>query len=123
LGGNPEKAWFHSLRGDWKNTYWHKTANQAYHFWFYIAAPFFDGDVFARAAVWYHDPQWKWKKIDFTDVNAAPEDPTGTSIQDFLLGLKGVELGDLLKMDYDSHTDLYDKKYYPYPTIKVDLAA
>lgn len=45
-----DAEWVHSLRGDWNEKYWDKTANQAYHFWGILAITFFDGAAMGNLA-------------------------------------------------------------------------
>ncbi len=47
--------WIHSRRGDWNIKYWDKTANQAYHFWFFVAVGAFDGSAQSNVANIYHE--------------------------------------------------------------------
>ena len=54
------------------------TANQAYHFWFYVAVTVWNGPLVANAGNAYHELQ---------------KNQGGRSIQDFALGAAGIGLG------------------------------
>lgn len=106
-------GWTHSLRGDWKKIYWDKTANQAYHFWYFASVAFFDTSAWAHTANIVHDNPLHFifpgsvMNYDFigSDPNIAPPYVThwngkkeaGISLPDFRLALKGIQLGDELK--------------------------
>lgn len=96
--GDKNLVWVHSERGDWRKEYWDKTANQAYHFWFYVAIEYFDefGRGFAEFGNFYHDPFFEWEDIDYEDPGTPPPDK-GKTNQDYDLGLKGIELGHIKK--------------------------
>ena len=98
---NRGDTWIHSLRGDWKQSYWDKTANQGYHFWFYVALSYMDGSGVAHSANVYHEflenfdnPDERMKSFDYIN---SPEDEApprnGKSWPDFWLGIKGIDLG------------------------------
>jgi hypothetical protein len=92
--------WTHSLRGDWNTKYWDKTANQAYHFWFYAAVTFFDGMDYALIANGYHE-RGKVTNYDFVgslEYEAPP--PWNVSSQpDRDLAYQGMALGWNLRND------------------------
>lgn len=90
------KSWVHSLRGDWNKQYWDKTANQAYHFWFYVAVSYFDGGNWASIANIAHDGSGQ-ENYDFISSaeNEAPP-PSGISKPDYDLGIQGIILGSKL---------------------------
>jgi len=90
--------WVHSLRGDWKTTYWDKTANQAYHFWFYAAVTFFDGAGYAIAGNEFHDhvPVTKYDFINSPEWEAPPH-PRQSTVPDRALGYAAIRLGSRLR--------------------------
>lgn len=91
----------HSERGDWHPEYFDGTANQAYHFWYYVSTTFFDSEDVSVVANVFHDPYFlecvlgedleKLSEIPILKLfhNIAPQ----TSKEDYHLGLKGIELG------------------------------
>ena len=90
--------WIHSLRGDWSEKYWDKTANQPYHFWGLLAITFFDGGVMGDIANWQHDRNYLWQQqedydFSYSDPNIAPP-PSGVSKPDYDLSLRAISLGD-----------------------------
>jgi hypothetical protein len=93
--------WTHSLRGDWKKNYWDKTANQAYHFWFYAAVAFFDGTDFALIGNAYHD-KGEVTSYDFigSQENEAPPPWNVSSQPDKDLAYQGVALGYTLRNEH-----------------------
>jgi RHS repeat-associated protein len=96
----PGQPWIHSLRGDWNKNYWDKTANQAYHFWFYVATTYFDGGTWANLANFVHDG-FGWENYDYISSreNEAPP-PSGKSKPDYDLAIQGMLLGsELVKED------------------------
>jgi RHS repeat-associated protein len=102
-GAGEEGTWIHSLRGDWSEKYWDKTANQAYHFWGLLAITFFDGYFFGDTANWQHDGNYLWQQqenYDFShsDPNKAPP-PSGISKPDYDLSLRAISLGDQLRRE------------------------
>lgn len=88
-----EDTWTHSLRGDWSPKFWDKTANQAYHFWFYVAVTYFDGSSWANLANLVHDGSFQ-EDYDYvySPENIAPP-PSGRSKPDYDLALEGMILG------------------------------
>jgi len=91
-------TWIHSLRGDWREDYWDKTANQGYHFWFLASVAFFEGPAWSLAANLYHDSPACWEDYDF--IHSPEDEPppgSGCSFPDFLLGLKGLSFGSALR--------------------------
>jgi hypothetical protein len=95
--------WIHSLRGDWSTKYWDKTANQVYHFWFYVAVTFFDGMPFAVLANNNHDPQDRVTTYDFSNSpeGEAPPPYNVPSQPDRDLAIQGMNLGRLLTFEYN----------------------
>jgi hypothetical protein len=117
-GGGEYGQWIHSRRGDWNEKYWDKTANQAYHFWFYAAVAFFDGSGWAATGNIVHDsPPWdNYNYITSPDDEAPPS--RGRSKADYDLGLQGMYLGEDLRMasiiqditgDCDPFSEIYLK--------------
>lgn len=98
-GAGERGIWIHSLRGDWSEKYWDKTANQAYHFWFYVAVTFFDGAGYGIAGNEFHDhllvtnydfinsPEWE-----------VPPHPRQSTNPDRALGYAGMRLGSSLRL-------------------------
>jgi RHS repeat-associated protein len=95
--------WIHSLRGDWNTKYWDKTANQAYHFWFYVAVTFFDGRGWAELANNIHDGG-NVTTYDFSGSleGQAPPPPNVSSQPDRNLAFQGMDLGETLRTEYDN---------------------
>jgi RHS repeat-associated protein len=98
--------WIHSLRGDWNTKYWDKTANQAYHFWFYTAVTLFDGKGFAMAANFEHDNPlglFGYKITDYDFIGSAEDEPPPPwmvpSWPDWDLAGQGIDLGSKLVTD------------------------
>jgi hypothetical protein len=96
------EPWIHSLRGDWNTKYWDKTANQAYHFWFYVAVTFFDDSLFASYANFYHDNPYRVATYDFSGSaeNEAPPTPNMSTQPDRNLAFAGIDLGHRLGREY-----------------------
>lgn len=109
-----EQNFFHG-QGSWSNRYYDYTDNQMYHFWFYVAVSFFDGALMSAAGNFIHDPA--------SDVyinaggnllqiaHASPwitEEGGGESMQDYLLGKRGVELGFQIRWDVLSPSEVGD---------------
>jgi hypothetical protein len=84
----------YSERGDWRAEYWDHTANQAYHFWFYVGVAFFDDEPLSLYGNNEHDPEDKWE-----DSSNAPTQ-AGITKPDWNLGVAGARLGSLLRQDY-----------------------
>ncbi len=119
--------WTYSLRGDWNPSYWDKTANQAYHFWFSVAVTFFDGDIFAFIANEYHD-RGEQTTYDFINSNPtqAPPPYNVSSRPDKNLSIKGMELGHILKsysilQKLSCHAFPYDKAFNIEDWIRANL--
>lgn len=95
--------WTHSLRGDWSKKYWDKTANQAYHFWFYVAVTFFDGRGLAEFANNYHDNPFSLTNYDFSgsQEGEAPPPYNVPSRPDRDLAFQGMALAEILRSEYD----------------------
>lgn len=66
--------------GGWRDVYKDYTGNQAYHFWYYVAVAYFDGNATAMVGNIWHELTGG-----------------GRSIADYYLGVKGRELGYGLK--------------------------
>ncbi len=92
--------WIDSKRGDWKEEYWDKTANQAFHFWFYVALTYDEDLSIARFANWYHDNPNDWEEINFLDDSPPP--PSGATREDWNLSNVGMELGQILRADWNA---------------------
>jgi RHS repeat-associated protein len=103
-GGGEYGKWIHSLRGDWSEKYWDKTANQAYHFWGLLAITYFDGGYTGDLANWDHDGEHllgqQQENYDFShsDPNVAPP-PSGISKPDYDLSVQAIRLGDRLRLE------------------------
>jgi hypothetical protein len=91
--------WVHSRRGDWKVKYWDKTANQAFHFWFYAAVSFFDGAGYATAGNEFHDrlPVTNYDFINSPEWEVPPH-PRQSTNPDRALGYAGMRLGSNLRL-------------------------
>lgn len=91
----------HSEIGDWNPQYWDGTANQAYHFWYYVATTFYNGDDWGWWGNVVHDPYFLEcmlgddleKLKDIPILNFAHQLAKGTSHEDYSLSLQGIELG------------------------------
>ena len=98
---NCEGKWVHSLIGDWNEKYWDKTANQAYHFWFYVAVTVFDGRAWAELANNVHDREDQLTNYDF--IYSKPTEPPPLSNvpshPDRDLAFQGMDLGGELSND------------------------
>jgi len=102
--------------GDWNPNYFDGTANQAYHFWYFAASDYYDGDLLPFVGNLVHDPyfleagcgedliggdgkinlrnlSWFWNPF----LRKWPDKVTGTSHEDFMLSLKGMEFGAFLR--------------------------
>ncbi len=92
--------WVHSLRGDWRNEYWDKTANQAYHFWFFAAVAFFDGPHMTVGGNVFHDAP-PFTSYDFieSDEYEAPPIPSQSTFPDFRLSNAALRLGSILQFE------------------------
>ena len=112
----------HSERGDWNPKYWDGTANQAYHFWYYVATTFYNGDDWGWWANVIHDPYFlectlgddleKLKNIPI--LNLAHQLAAGASHEDYSLSLQGIELGaDLWWADEVFSNGNYDVTLFP----------
>jgi RHS repeat-associated protein len=117
--GGGEGVWIHSLRGDWNEAYWDKTANQAFHFWFYAAVAFFDGSAWGGLGNVVHDPPINRPAYDYIH---SPEDesppPSGNSKPDYDLGVKGIELGSKMRKEYlDFYLSFGDCPWFPIPAL------
>ncbi|NJM40497.1 MAG: RHS repeat-associated core domain-containing protein [Anaerolineae bacterium] len=81
--------------GDWNPAYFDTTANQAYHFWFYAAVAYYEGEGFALAGNFSHDgvayPRSliDWITGDYLIINNENGNP-GISSPDLYLGHEGV---------------------------------
>ncbi|MGB9774903.1 MAG: hypothetical protein ACPL4I_12975, partial [Bacteroidota bacterium] len=97
LGENAFKG-----RGTWRDTYWDGTNNQMFHFWYYVAVEYFEGDIVANAANICHE----------SPLTIGPCGGGGVSIQDYNLSLAGMDLGHHLWVY--SHQNQFPH-YLPYP--------
>jgi RHS repeat-associated protein len=98
--GGKKSVWVHSRRGDWNINYWDKTANQAYHFWFFVAVGAFDGAIHSNGGNIYHEifQQHALKEWQTTEeiINLGDgEAPRwrGVSEPDWNLSMAGIRLG------------------------------
>jgi RHS repeat-associated protein len=105
----------------WKSEYTDKATadqgknNQMFHFWFYVAASYFDGPSTASVANQVHEipiyqgtiPGIILGFISPILVNGG----NGTSKQDYDLGERGVELG--YGLNYAAHQDIFPPTYRP----------
>jgi hypothetical protein len=91
----------HSERGDWRNEYWDGTANQAFHFWYYVASTFYDSDILPVIGNMVHDP-YGWEDCLGDDLEKIKPIPIvgsgqflfgGTSFEDYQLSGEGMRLG------------------------------
>lgn len=107
--------------GDWNPDLFDGTSNQAFHFWYYAASRYFDGDVMgdllANLANVVHDPyfltseflcgqdleRWKNSKIEILRIWA--ENAGETSREDYNLGLKGIQFGSYMSNPRNSLVD------------------
>jgi RHS repeat-associated protein len=104
-GGGQAKC---SLIGDWNPEYFDKTANQAYHFWYYASSTFYDGALLPMLANLFHDPYFledqcgqdlvNWQKSKNPFLQFWANSTAGTSEEDFNLSLKGIEFGTQVKL-------------------------
>jgi hypothetical protein len=88
-----------SERGDWHPEYWDRTANQTYHFWFYVSASFFEGMPMAMLGNSIHDHE------PYDDIIHNPPTHVGNTKQDWDLGFAGAQLGNALGQNYFSQGD------------------
>ena len=110
-GAGEYGKWFHSLRGDWSEKYWDKTANQAYHFWGLLAITFFDGGAMGDSANWQHDgnrvgQQQENYDFSYSDPNKAPP-RSGISKPDYDLSLQAIGLGTQLSLEASLQTEFF----------------
>jgi RHS repeat-associated protein len=87
------REWIHSRRGDWRIEYWDKTANQAYHFWYFAAVTFFDGRGWAEFGNWIHE-QNREEIIFFPEW--VPPPGSGSTNQDNNLSIAAFDFGEAL---------------------------
>ncbi|MBN1371298.1 MAG: RHS repeat-associated core domain-containing protein, partial [Anaerolineaceae bacterium] len=106
--GGTGLTWVHSRIGDWREEYWDKTANQAYHFWFYASSTFFDvgGLFWANLGNFIHDVPFKHMAYDYvhSPENEAPpmlDGQQAPSQPDYLLAWAGINYGSKLLKDYE----------------------
>ena len=109
-GGGENGEWIHSLRGDWSEKYWDKTANQAYHFWGLLAITFFDGNFTGDIANWQHDGNYfgRQENYDFShsDPSVAPPN-SGVSKPDYDLSLQAIRFGSWLSLESSLQNDFF----------------
>lgn len=101
-----------SVIGDWKPEYFDKTANQAYHFWYYVASTFYDGLGLPFIANLLHDPYFledecgedleKWRESKNPFKSFWARNAIGTTREDYMLSLKGMEYGLLVRASFVS---------------------
>lgn len=110
-GAGEYGKWIHSLRGDWSEKYWDKTANQAYHFWGLLAITFFDGRSMGDLANWQHDgnyPGHQQGNYDYSHSNPNVAPPkSGISKPDYDLSLQAIALGDWLRLESDLQNQFF----------------
>jgi hypothetical protein len=85
-------TWVCSERGDWKVEYWDKTANQAYHGWFFAAVTFFEGQYFGYLGDRVHEGH----PYDSILVDGPPP-ASGNTMEDHALSMKMIQLGHMLE--------------------------
>jgi hypothetical protein len=97
------EEWTHSRIGDWKAEYWDKTANQAYHFWFYVATTFFNtvgaaeiGNLVHENLFPYRQPVAEYNFITSPEFDPPPLPSQGTE-PDIRLAVAGEGLGSKLR--------------------------
>jgi len=102
------KPWIHSRRGDRRTMYLDKTANQAFHFWYFVGVTFFDNAAMAKLANFVHE-SGQFEDISLLGDSEAPS-PSGKTQQDWNLSYAGIDLGEKLLTDY--HFNNYIKSSY-----------
>lgn len=102
---NPQENPRHSEQGDWRDEYWDKTPNQAFHFWYFAAVEYYDNWLMATLANRFHDPyllecflgddlnKLKGINVGGNDITQFFDE---TSREDYLLGDKGIEFGRMM---------------------------
>ena len=96
--GGKGDTWIHSQRGDWNVKYWDKTANQAFHFWYFVAVTFFDRGDWATTANIVHE-SGRWENLSLLEDDDAPS-KRGKTKEDWDLSNAGMILGERLYGDY-----------------------
>jgi RHS repeat-associated protein len=86
----PGVTWVCTERGDWKVEYWDKTANQAYHGWFFAAVSFFEGRSIGLLADLVHEGT----QYDLPANGLPPV--SGNTMEDHALSMKMIQLGYML---------------------------
>jgi hypothetical protein len=99
------REWVHSRRGDWRIEYWDKTANQAFHFWYYAAVTFFDGRGWAELANLVHE-QNREEIVFFPEWIPSPQ--SGNTEQDNNLSFAAFDFGEVLLRNDDIYRTYYD---------------
>ncbi len=93
-------------QGSWKDIYYDYSDNQLFHFWFYVAVAYFDGELVSLVGNIMHEPPrdidiYINQKYEYHAQAKIWVDPSnlnnGYSVQDYLLGIKGAQLGALLR--------------------------
>jgi hypothetical protein len=97
-------TWIHSRRGDWNMRYWDKTANQAYHFWYFAATTFFNSKVDAMYANYVHESGVE--PIQYFPEWVAPPS-SGNTQQDWNLSYAGIDFGNVMFTNYDIYNTYY----------------
>lgn len=83
-----------NARGDWNPAFYDGSNNQAFHFWFYVASAYYDGNLIASEGNKLHDPVSPGRQgIGKLPVIGPALVGTGASTQDHMLGRAGVVLG------------------------------
>jgi len=83
-------------QGSWSDQYYDGTSNQMFHFWFYVSVSYFVSDMAAFAGNAFHDPYpYTGPQLDLPIIGPWP-DAGGVSVEDYRLGVKGIQLGRLL---------------------------
>jgi RHS repeat-associated protein len=87
----------------WKDKYRDDTGNQAYHFWFYVAVGYFDGEILANSGNLLHE------SLEWLEENILDHDK-GASVEDYLLGRAGMILGRRVRASVQS-LNIWDLVY------------
>jgi hypothetical protein len=106
--GGAKRQWIHSQIGDWREAYWDKTANQAYHFWFYVAVSFFDGKLYSSVGNIVHEGIGPYESYDYIHSPQDEAPPVSQESQpDYDLATVGSELGTAMFMEKINYYRLY----------------
>jgi hypothetical protein len=88
---NPEKnepEYVHSERGDWRPEVWDDTANQAFHFWYWVGVRYYDGVFWYWIGNLIHEP-----------IRIRGETPRDVTWEDYNLSEYAKQLGKALYDD------------------------